>query len=74
MGTPTNGQAHCRLPIASITVNGSYKSLATSANDAGIWTPTTNGTPAYDYYQAVESWRQNVLRFIRWRNWIPFDC
>lgn len=44
--------------IASITVNGSYKSLATSANDAGIWTPTTNGTPAYDYYQAVESWRK----------------
>src|SRR5574344_1393632 len=28
--------------IASITVNGSYKSLATAANDAGIWTPTTN--------------------------------
>lgn len=44
--------------IASITVNGSYKSLATVANDAGIWTPTTNGTPAYNYYQAVESWRQ----------------
>lgn len=44
--------------IASITVNGSYKSLATAANDAGIWTPTTNGTPAYDYYQAVESWRK----------------
>ena len=44
--------------IALITVNGSYKSLATAANDAGIWTPTTNGTPAYDYYQAVESWRQ----------------
>lgn len=44
--------------IASITVNGSYKSLAIAANDAGIWTPTTNGTPAYDYYQSVESWRQ----------------
>lgn len=44
--------------IGSITVNGSYKSLANAANSAGIWTPSTSGTAACDYYQAVESWRQ----------------
>lgn len=44
--------------IGSITVNGSYKSLANAANSAGIWTPSTSGTAAYDYYQAVENWRQ----------------
>lgn len=43
--------------ITSITVFGSYRALATSAHGAGVWTPTTQNTPAYEYYKAVEAWR-----------------
>ena len=44
------------LPVAP-TVSGSYKTLRDQANGIGIWTPTTTGTPAKAYYDAVEALR-----------------
>jgi len=43
--------------IGSITTNGEYKISADRSNSRGFWTPTSSGTLAKTYYDAVESLR-----------------
>ena len=47
--------------IASITADGEYKVMANAANAQGIWTPTINGTLAYVYYMAINTYRDYLF-------------
>ena len=46
------------LPTAIASMDdGEFLEMATAAEDAGIWTPTTSATAAYTFYQAAETLR-----------------
>ncbi len=47
--------------FASITTSGSYMGLATMANNVDQWTPTTAGTAAKAYYDAIEAYRAYIF-------------